>query len=190
MDYNDYTYFTSKEYKKIDKELKDFELDNQKMVFIFYSSDGKKVDEKKVFTKREYNELSDFEKNKLRKWTCSIDYTRNYSESIKEINDRKKSFLIDFRDKAPNRFIEDFAKENNIEFGRAKELLAYTINNINDIAKIVMDEESESYNPFWVDEFTFDKFINAEEHFYKNTFETLEKVMKNNLNFLKLASLI
>jgi len=186
MNYEKYIYYNDKEFKSINKEKKDFEETSEIMIFSFKGPDGKNIETKKI-TKKEYNILSEGDKYNLNKWSLSRDYVNNYRKTLEEFSLRLGNFVTDFKKNIPSIFISDFANENNIDGVMAENILKYTLTNINYTANIIMDTESEDFSAYWIEEVTFEKFINADVSVYEYDLKKINDMMENNLNFLKLA---
>jgi len=175
MNYSKYALYSYKNYREIVEEIMNLK-ENINIEICLKDSEGKILDKKEI-SKKEYDK--DFNK----KYKSYFIRKRNLNnEKILELEKKKQLLIIEHKDSQKKLILEDLAKECNIEIDFLKELIENIL------------ERIDSYkNYFYIDingedcsiEIIKD-ILKENKIFYDQEIINLEKLVKAELNFIKL----
>ena len=183
MNYNNYVYNYNDEYKKLNKERLFLENEGRIKYFSFRGPDGKILDKKK-YTMNEYEALTEKEKYDLNRYSLDNSWDAKYQKLEKEKAFEIQAFLVAYRREVKQRFLKDFAAENNISYEIALGLLKYTLFNVSSTMDIV-GYDLEDFDCYW-SELTVDKFMEETYTIYEDTYQKIDNMMKNTLELFKI----
>ena len=178
-EYKRYFYYNHDDYIKLNNEKEYLSNESKVKIFKFIGIDGK-VEDKKKYSVNQYNNVSSKERLNLNPYAVHNDWNSVAQKEERKKDDEITAFIIEFKKTAKQNFINDFADENEISFEKADALLEYSLNNLNNILKVI-DQDSDEFEFYWTD-ITYDKFINPEETLSENVYLKVENMMKNTLN--------